>query len=492
MKKGALIILLFLLLPSAFAEMKVTSEQPVYNLGNKIKALVSVMPESSFEGFFRAAISCGDYRIDYFLTPLTLESNFRTAVEVPMLAVTSQMIGECIIIAELVTDSDGITDQSPSNVFTVTDKLNVLPLDPKAEAFPSDTVKVAAVVNEANGNNILKGNAKITLDGAESGAEITDGRFDTSLLLPGNIKSGLHSIEIEASDAKGNNGDALTELYITAVPSYISNGISGDSIIPGTRINITSSLYDQANDIINVSIDLELMGPSKENIFKKIVQSNERIDYEFSQYAAPGSYLLKGSYRNIVAESYINISSVRQAKINYGNENVFIENIGNVPFVEDLTIFLRSGIKKYPLSKSINLAPGESMSFDLSREVPSGIYDVAMNIKKGLEPVTGNVMQVIQNIVQSQNGNTSELAQTENVLANGVEIHDNRPAYKKIGSSLSSISGNLIGADGLLSKNGWLAPLVLIGVLLLVVIRYGRKPLFHMFKKDKEEKEKEN
>ena len=77
------------------------------------------------------------------------------------------------------------------------------------------------------------------------------------------------------------------------------------------------------------------------------------------------------------------------------------------------------------------------------------------------------------------------------VLASEVTIHDNRPVYKKIASSLSLIKGSLVGSDGLLAKNPLIAPLVLIVLLILVVVRYGKKPIMNLFKKKKTEIEKD-
>ena len=67
MKKGVLLFLITLLIvPSAFADIAITTDQPVYNLGNRIKASASVLQDNPFEGLFQLTISCDNYKLQYF------------------------------------------------------------------------------------------------------------------------------------------------------------------------------------------------------------------------------------------------------------------------------------------------------------------------------------------------------------------------------------------------------------------------------------------
>ena len=75
------------------------------------------------------------------------------------------------------------------------------------------------------------------------------------------------------------------------------------------------------------------------------------------------------------------------------------------------------------------------------------------------------------------------------MLAEEVNIEDNRPITKKIASSLSSIAANLVGANGALAKNPLIAPLILIIIVLSIVVYYGRKPVMSLIKGKKEKDE---
>lgn len=488
MKKGVLLFLIALLaVPSAFADITITTDQSIYNLGNRIKASASILQDNSFEGLFELTISCDNYKLQYFLTPISLEANFRTAVNVPELAATSSMLGNCKITGNLVTNDNLVIEQKNSNNFGVTSQLAVLPVKSKVTALPGDNILVSGIVNEAFGNNVLRASTRVVLDNYSSTIDALDGKFNLTIELPKNIKSGRHTIEISASDQKNNAGSSSIELEVTAVPTYVALETSAAQLLPGSKIEITSSLYDQADDLINESLELSLDAPDSNNVFKKTMQSNEKIMYEFSQYSAPGIYALVSTYNNLVARTSINITSIREVKIKYGNETVLIENIGNIPFEDELTFFLESELKKYPITKKIKVEPGKMLDIDLSKEVPLGIYDVLLQIKEGIEPAKEKIQDIVESAQESITGSAAE---NEDVLADDVTIHDNRPLYKKITGSLSSMQARIVGVDGLLARNPLIAPIALVVILSLIVIRYGRKPIMRLIKGKKDDEEK--
>src|SRR3989338_4717981 len=181
MKKGVLLFLIAFLIvpfPFAFADITITTDQSIYNLGNKIKASASILQDNTFEGLFELTISCDNYKLQYFLTPISLEANFRTAVNVPELAATSSMLGNCIIAGDLATNDNLVIEQEDSNKFGVTSQLTVLPVKSKITTLPGDTILISGIVNEAFGNNVLKASAEIVLDNNSNSIKAVDGKND--------------------------------------------------------------------------------------------------------------------------------------------------------------------------------------------------------------------------------------------------------------------------------------------------------------------------
>lgn len=483
MKKILSFFIIFLAVPFVLADITITSSQKVYNIGNKIGVTASALQDANFEGLFRLTLNCGNYKLPYFLTPVNLEGNFRTAITVPDLAATSMMLSNCSITGDLLTNDNLIVEEGSSNSFSVLNQLNVLPVSNSISALPGDAIQIVGIVNEAYGNNVMKAAVRISLDNEQYDVRAIDGKFNLTLRLGKNIKSGKHIIDVSASDEKNNAGSSTIELSITAVPIYIKTESSVYSLQPGSKVAIVSSLYDQADDLINATLDLELASQSGNKVFRKVVQSNEKIEYEFSQYAEPGTYVLTSAYKNLLSQAYINISAIRQVKIKYQNETVIVENVGNVIFEDELTFILESGSKKYTIPKKVKIEPGKTISIDLSREVPLGNYNIALPLKEGLVPIKEKLTENFENVVKSTKESLSGLFTTNNsILASDVTIHDNRPVYKKLGSGIKSMSSLIVGADGVLAKNPIAAPMIIMVIVLLIVFRYGRKPILRLIR----------
>ena len=492
MKLLAILLLFLAIVPAVFADIAVKTSQNVYNIGNGVGASVSVLRANSFEGLFKLAIECGDYKLDYFLTPVNLEANFMTAINVPELTASKSMIANCTLIGSLMSENQ-IIEQADSNLFEITDQLSILPIQSKITALPADSILIAGIVNEAFGDNVLKATTNVALENLSLTIDALDGKFNATIKIPKNIKSGRHSIGISSSDSKGNSGAYSVELYITPVPSYLKIDLSQTNLDPGKKADITSAIFDQADDVINDSLNLELTSPSKNKIFTKTAQSDEKFDYEFSQYAEPGIYNLIANYRNLQAQASLNITQIREIKIKYQNQSVIVENIGNVIFEDELTFILESNSKKYTITKKVKIEPGKTLTLDLSKEVPFGVYNILVRWKEGFDLATNKLNNTFNNLAGlTQSNITSLFSGQDGILADGVVINDNRPVYKKIGSGLTSISDFLVGADGILAKNPIVAPMIVLAVLLLIFIRYGGKPLLRFIKGRKKNEEKKD
>lgn len=478
MKKALLLLMFFTIIPAVFAEIAMKTNQNIYNIGNGVGASVSVIQANGFEGLFKLSIDCGAYKLDYFLTPVSLESNFMSAINIPEITAAKSMIGNCTLAGALMGEIQ-IIEQSNSKGFEVTEQLSIFPIQSKITALPADSIQIAGIVNEAFSNNVLKATTTVALDNISSVIEAVDGKFNATIRIPKNIKSGQHLIGISASDSKGNFGSASVELHIIPIPSYLKLDLGENVLLPGTKINLLSIIFDQADDIINDSLSLELTSPSSKKIFEKKVQSNEEIDYEFSQYAEPGLYGLVATYRNLIVQSYLNITRVREVKIKYQNESVIVENVGNIVFADEVTFVLESDSKKYPITKKVEIEQGKTLIIDLSKEVPFGVYSIFVSLQEGFD------------LVKDKMNISSLLPEQKDILADNALIHDNRPLYKKAASGFASVSTLLVGADGILTKNPIVAPMLILVILLLIFLRYGGKPLFRLIKGRKKEKDED-
>lgn len=484
MRKYFLLFLIIIsLTPFTIADILIATEQPIYNIGDRIKVFTSALDENNFEGLLKITLNCNEYRLDYFLSPISLEDNFRTAITVPDIIATKQMLGNCSMLGSLTTYENSIVEEKASNSFSVTKQLNIVTINPKLSSLPGETIQIVGLLNDAYGINVLKALTKVTLDNESYIFETRNGKLNFTIHLSNNIKSGKHIIYITASDDYDNIAQSEIELNIMPIQSYIKTQLSSDKLNPGSKIAIIPTLYDQADDVVNLSLEIELVSPTGNKIFKKVAQSNEGIEYEFNQYAEPGTYILISTYKTISTTSFVNITTIREVNLNYQNGTAIIENVGNVLFEDSFNFILESEFKKYTITKKLKVEPGKVVYIDLSKEVPSGVYNVFVAAKEGILPIAKNLGKL-----ESEDFSTQGLSNImTDAIATNVLIQDNRPFYKKLASGFSHAAGLVVGVDGLLAKNPIVAPLIVFIIILLIVVRYAGKPLIRLFRRKKDD-----
>ena len=137
---------------------------------------------------------------------------------------------------------------------------------------------------------------------------------------------------------------------------------------------------------------------------------------------------------------------------------VYIKNIGNVDYDEEVTIILENDGKKYAINKKISLKPKEQIVIDLSKEVPEGNYEITLPALDGSD-INGNAIE--------ESLNTSQ-----NVFSD-VPIEDNRNALKKTADGVSAITGAVVGAAGYIASRPALATTILVLIIIGVVLHYS-------------------
>ena len=91
MKRISCFLFWLLLLSRLFADISLTTDQPSYNLGNKIKASATDPNKTQNLKVFKMTLSCGTYKIQYFMTPVALKQILQP-LNVPELPATASMM----------------------------------------------------------------------------------------------------------------------------------------------------------------------------------------------------------------------------------------------------------------------------------------------------------------------------------------------------------------------------------------------------------------
>jgi hypothetical protein len=448
-----LVVMIFLVLPVALATVDVSLDQSLFNIGDSVEIEASVDAERSMNAFVRLTAVCGGFSLPYYMSPLELQAGFRSQVEAPPLKVASSMQGECVIKAEVVDENGAVVEQGSTQEFEVSDELQVVLLNENLSTLPGTQKKIEGLVRGASGNTV---NADIALQfgGEEYTTATFNGKFALMLAIPQDARTGMHELSIAAHGGQ-NSGSTAAQVEVIAVPIHLTVELQPEAQNPGGQLQYTVTITDQAGDLLHDAASITITQPDGTYIFKGGSMSGEASSYQLGQYAAPGEYILSASYNILAAEARFAINTVKDVRVTQQDETVAVENIGNVPYEEDISIIAESNGKSYHIKKGVELAPGEVGVIELSEELPSGKYSIL------LPQLTAFL---------AENGTVGE----RQLLAENVEVHDNRSPLKKMGSGLRSMTGAIIGAEGIITNNGWAAPVILISIILLIALYFTR------------------
>ena len=452
MKKSVFIIIFFLILPIIFAEMDIRQDMDKYNLGDKISVSASVIEDRNVDGFFKAGLECPNYAIQYFVRPISLEKDFRTSINVPKLTATKEMIGNCKIKAVL-EESDGTIDTGYTDEFKVKNELDIS--CECVETMPGKEVEIFCTARKLSSELVPGGTAKLNYRGRDYTANVGDGMFSFIVFIASDSPAGMQKMAIEIEDGKGNYGDLIFEVDVEAIPTKLENTVNKESFKPHETIDIRPALYDHIGDLINATIRLEFIDTKDKKIISKDVVSGEIASYIFNSFALPGDYKIRSYSKGLTKESSVKVESLSKLEMTYTNEKVLVKNVGNVIYNNKTTIVLENDEGKYLIEKKIKLKPTETIEIDLSKEVPYGYYNIVLP--------EGSV----------KDGETEAASVVENV-----ELHDNRPVYKKVGTGVregfDAITGAAAATIGFISARPLAASIILIVITLVIVLFYSK------------------
>ena len=320
-------------------------------------------------------------------------------------------------------------------------------------------------VKKISGEGLQSGNIKISFNDEEFDAEVKFGNFMHTLNLNLDLDIGNYPVLIAIEDKYKNYASSVVQLNVLPIATRIENRLESEKVRPGDTLKARIILYDHKGRVMNGAINVDLIAPDGKLLSRKEVESLGWVNYEFGKNALHGAYTIISKIEDLSQETSFEVEAVQQISMSYDNESVIIENTGNVDYDDETTIILESGNKKYLINKLIQLKPEEKLIIDLSKEVPSGSYDIIL-------PQTEARLE-------------NETFST-NVIEDAI-ISDNRPAYKKIGSVVGAVTGSVVRTSGYIASRPLLASIILIVIILLIVVYYSRGFIISRIRKKKPE-----
>ncbi len=265
--------------------------------------------------------------------------------------------------------------------FTLVNEIYVFAKPNKLSVLPGTVVTIFGEAKTILQDKIEDG--KVTLNYGDKGyeTELDKSKFEYEIVIEDDVKSGRHDIEIIVEDPLGNIGRTSTNFNVNAIPTSLYVDTEVNTFIPGTKMRFKPVLLDQGGDFIIEDISVEILDSDDDVVFNKVVKTNEMIEYEFEQYAEPGTWVIKTYATGLVNDDQIYVGETLAADFSLEGQILKVVNIGNVVYKRPIEIRLENE-EEYVVVKKKRLSPGDSYDIDLGENVKSGVYDVFVGDKE--------------------------------------------------------------------------------------------------------------
>jgi len=282
-------------------------------------------------------------------------------------------------------DSDG-NEQSFVNVanFNVEDQLHIIVNTNRNSVLPGEHINLFGSVKTVTQEPVKAASVVIQLNDNAYSAELSDSQFTYDLWVDDEITSGEHAVKVSVEDAQGNKGSIIVTIDVTPIATSLLNNLGPKSVKTEGIVNVEAILFDQADEIMDGTVYIEVTDSNNDII--EIIEINSGIEYEYQVLllSEPGEWSIEAFFLDALDQKVLSEKETFNVEVVQGIDSyiedglLYISNTGNVKYTDDLEIEIASEDGFFTITKRKNLDPGESIVIDLTSEVPSGSYEVAI------------------------------------------------------------------------------------------------------------------
>lgn len=264
--------------------------------------------------------------------------------------------------------------------YTLSDKLKLSASPDKADYLPGEEAVITGELRDVHNALVLDALAYAAFEGTETAVRVVDGKLKYTLIIPESIKSGKHTVSISASDSLGNSGAASAEIFVVPVATSLRVEMENAEVKPLDSVGIVPRLLDQAGDLINADVDVEISDAKGKDAVGGKYTSGEKMAYEIQQHAPPGEWKVSARYGKLSSKTLFRVSEVKDIRIEVSGTRVLFTNTGNVKWKDNADMELNgvNGIFTDRMTSNIN--PGETFVVDLGKQAPTGGYTLTVTL----------------------------------------------------------------------------------------------------------------
>ena len=265
-----MILTILFAIPVVYADISLDGiGKQSYNLGDSIDISGYVLENNAVEGILKMDLVCGESVPVYFnLINLMADDRYSFSQTIP---VRKSMVGECYLSVKLTDSKNNVVSERDSEKISISDKLNVAIKVNKFDFLPGELVSIDGAVDASSGKIVDKASVVFDFNGKRYNGEIdNNGLFNNSFNLADNIKSGEHRVIVYVEDPSGNTGNSEIRIKVASVITKIKINTNKIVFEPGEELVITPNVYDQADELVNGNVVLELVNPDGKTESKNI------------------------------------------------------------------------------------------------------------------------------------------------------------------------------------------------------------------------------
>ncbi len=266
--------------------------------------------------------------------------------------------------------------------FTLVDELYVFFKTMQGSVEPGESLYVFGEVKTILQNPLPSGTIQFHLGSDTYTTNVEEGVFEYTFNIPTYIKSGTQTLYAEVTDEAGNSGTADLNINIIAQASEINLTIENTEVMPGKELKFSAVIYDQANDEMGGQMAVYLFDPDDELMAAETAMAGEEMELAFPTTATPGIWHLQLTIDDVTERQMVTVGQLTQLSVTIDNQTLFIENVGNMKYKDNIEILFDSGIADYSITKHKSLDVGEILEINMPDEIPSGVYTVTVADQK--------------------------------------------------------------------------------------------------------------
>lgn len=258
--------------------------------------------------------------------------------------------------------------------FSLASEIYLFAKSAKQEVDPSEKVMIVGDARTVLQEGVPEASLMMRLGDKDYVIDVKDSKFEYELQIPPNMKAGKHKLLFAIKDPYGNTGESDSMIYVRAVQTALKLSTNRATFVPGDKVEITSSLYDQAGDLMTKMINIEMIAPNNDITPLESLGSGQKISFEVLQFATPGIWKVVAKTDSLKSVQDIELKEIKSVDVSLDNQTVVIWNNGNVDYTDPVTIDFNNG--QYQITKKTAIKPNEKVVVDLSKEATTGQYDI--------------------------------------------------------------------------------------------------------------------